>query len=71
MKYYIPLSNIICLWEFFSHQSFDNEQIGNIHSFNTFLFYAYSAPRTILGVKVTKINIVPSIKKPTFGKERE
>lgn len=44
MKHYILLSNIICLWAFFSHLSFDNEQIDNIHSFNAFLYYAYSAP---------------------------
>ena len=30
MKYYILLSNIICLWEFFSHLSFDNEQIDKL-----------------------------------------
>lgn len=33
-----------------------NEEIGNIHSFYTFLFYAYNVPSTFLNVKVTKIN---------------
>lgn len=50
------MSNAVYYWDFFLLCHLMNEEMGNIHSCNTFLFYAYSIPSTFLEVEVIKIN---------------
>jgi len=70
MKYYFPLSNIICLWEFFHTRHLIMNKLVTFIPLIHF-YFILTVHLVFLGVKVTKINIVPPIKKPTFRKERE